>query len=30
MTVSLPVKETYLTLKIPYPVLLEWQEIANK
>ncbi|WP_373479034.1 DUF3122 domain-containing protein [Geminocystis sp.] len=30
ITLSLPVKEKSLTLKIPYPVLLEWQEIAIK
>jgi len=26
----LPLKEKSLTLKIPYPILLEWQEILNK
>ncbi|MGI0480913.1 DUF3122 domain-containing protein [Geminocystis sp. CENA526] len=26
----LPLKEKSLSLKIPYPILLEWQEISNK
>ncbi|WP_237741237.1 DUF3122 domain-containing protein [Geminocystis herdmanii] len=29
LTLLLPVQEKSLTLKIPYPVLLEWQEIAT-
>ncbi|BAQ65319.1 DUF3122 domain-containing protein [Geminocystis sp. NIES-3709] len=29
ITLLLPVKEKSLALKIPYPILLEWQEIAN-
>ncbi len=28
LTINLPIKEN-LSLNIPYPVLLEWQEIVN-